>query len=77
MLVHSTLTNRMTRVWTEGMRSRAEPMYDKEGAPVPDKELGAFATMSLLEPHKMFQNAFSMFQKRADDFAEPVLTEYP
>ena len=34
------------------------------------------------EPHKMFQNSFSMFQKRAgskkkEDFAEPTYTRVP
>ena len=38
--------------------------------------LGSFTTFSMREPHKLFQNSFSIFQKRRD-FAEPVFTKYP
>lgn len=38
---------------------------------------GPFQTLSFREPHKMFQNSFSLFQKRGHHFAEPVLTRYP
>ena len=35
-----------------------------------------FETLSFFEPHKMFQNSFSVFQKRGEN-SEPVLTKYP
>jgi hypothetical protein len=42
-----------------------------------DEELGDFSTMSFLEPHKLFQNSFSVFRKRGGGFSEPVYTKYP
>jgi hypothetical protein len=36
-----------------------------------------FETLSLLEPHKLFQNSFSIFQKRALGWGEPVYTKFP
>ena len=41
---------------------------------------GAFETMSLLEPHKMFQNSVTLFQKRGGPYGrydEPVHTKFP
>ena len=35
-----------------------------------------YETLSFFEPHKMFQNSFSIFQKRGE-YSEPVLTKYP
>ena len=73
VIVHSTLTNALSRGWLERMRdiARAEP-----GPP-----FGAFECMSLLEPHKMFQNSVTMFQKRGGAFGapyhEPVHTKFP
>ena len=73
VIVHSTLTNALSRGWLERMRdvARAEP------AP----PYGAFECMSLLEPHKMFQNSVTMFQKRGGAFGapyhEPVHTKFP
>jgi hypothetical protein len=67
VLVHSTLTNSLTRAWLESMREMANDVTSV---------FGSFATMSLREPHKMFQNSFSIFQKR-DGFTEPILTKYP
>eukprot|EP01124_Arcella_intermedia_P019113 TRINITY_DN2624_c0_g2_i2.p1 TRINITY_DN2624_c0_g2~~TRINITY_DN2624_c0_g2_i2.p1 ORF type:complete len:288 (+),score=77.90 TRINITY_DN2624_c0_g2_i2:464-1327(+) len=63
VLVHSTLTNKLTRQWIEQMRT--------------DKE--AFMRMDMacfLEPHKTFQNSFSLFQKRGD-YIEPIYSLYP
>ena len=67
VLCHSTVTNSLTRGWLEKMRSRANDVTDV---------LGTFATMSFREPHKLFQNSFSIFQKRKN-FDEPVFTKYP
>jgi hypothetical protein len=39
--------------------------------------LGNFHTLSFREPHKLFQNSVSIFQKRKDDYAEPIFTKYP
>jgi len=64
ILVHSTVTNVFTREWLEYMRSND------------NRNFGLFETISFVEPHKMFQNSFSMFQKR-DNFQEPIHTKYP
>jgi hypothetical protein len=65
VLVHSTVTNRLTREWLEEMRSMGN-----EGP-------FQFDQISFLEPLKMFQNSFSMFQKRSTSYKEPILTKYP
>lgn len=67
-VVHSTLTNRATRIWLEAMRSRAE---------IGNGTFGEFETLSFLEPHKMFQNSCSVFQRRGPHFVEPILTPLP
>ena len=36
-----------------------------------------FETLSLLEPHKRYQNSVSIFQKRDGGWAEPLHTMYP
>ena len=36
-----------------------------------------YETLSLLEPHKRYQNSVSIFQKRNGGWAEPVHTMYP
>eukprot|EP00943_MAST-04B_sp_MAST-4B-sp1_P001148 g1148.t1 len=64
ILCHSTLTNSMTREWLEQMRSRENNKW-------------AYETISFLEPHKYFQNSFSMFQKRENNYQEDILTRYP
>ena len=38
---------------------------------------GAFETLSLLEPHKRYQNSVSIFQKRPGGWGEPIHTAYP
>ena len=73
VIVHSTLTNALSRGWLERMRELAR-------APEPCTAYGRFETMSLLEPHKMFQNSITMFQKRGGAFGrydEPVHTKFP
>jgi hypothetical protein len=72
VMVHSTLTNALSRGWLEKMRERSR----SEPAP----PYGSFETMSLLEPHKMFQNSVTLFQKRGGPFGtydEPVHTKFP
>ena len=75
VLVHSTLTNTLSRGWLEKMRALA-----REAVSSP---YGPFQTMSFLEPHKMFQNSFSIFQRRGGgplndpEYHERVLTKYP
>jgi hypothetical protein len=75
VIVHSTLTNTLSRQWLEKMR-----MLAREGGR--DTETGAspygdFVTVSFLEPHKMFQNSCSLFQRRGKCWAERTLTKYP
>lgn len=62
--VHSSLTNQLTRDWLESRRSG-------------ERLTQCAPSLSFLEPHKLFQNAISIFQKREDGFAEPVYTKYP
>ena len=72
VMVHSTLTNALSRGWLERMREK--------GRSEPAPPYGAFETMSLLEPHKMFQNSVTLFQKRGGPYGrydEPVHTKFP
>ena len=78
VIVHSTLTNALSRHWLEDMRRLAKNGgRDSDGT----SPYGGFTTMSFLEPHKMFQNSCSIFQKRGDalsgDWTERILTKYP
>ena len=68
LLCHSTLTNQHTRDWLEAARSRQAE--DITGMP-PDE----YVEISLLEPHKHYQNSISIFQKRKG-YSEPVYSEY-
>ena len=74
VMVHSTLTNTLSRGWVERMRERSRG--PERGEP----PYGPFDTMSLLEPHKMFQNSVTLFQKRGgpfDRYDEPIHTKFP
>ena len=89
--MHSTLTNAVTRAWLEEQRSRfkagqascvsADDGGRKEETPCSGAShggrghLGDFETLSLLEPHKRYQNAVSIFQKRDGGYAEPYHTQ--
>jgi len=79
VIVHSTLTNSLSRQWLDKMRRLAENggRNSEDGS----SPYGAFVTVSFLEPHKMFQNSCSLFQKRGDalheTWTERVLTKYP
>ena len=73
LVCHSTLTNARTREWLEGIRGgKGEEIT---GIPVDE-----YVELSLLEPHKRFQNSLSILQKRvhADgkQFSEPIYSEY-
>ena len=68
LVCHSTLTNERTRKWLEGVRHRAG--VDVTGIPA-----GEYAELSLLEPHKRFQNSITIIQKRTS-FEEPIYSEY-
>jgi len=60
ILVHSTLTNKIMRSWLETVRTSTTRVHE---------------TTSFLEPHKLFQNSFTLLQKRAR-YSEPVYTKY-
>jgi Methyltransferase domain len=66
--LHSTVTNSYTREWLDEMRA---------GAGQPLGPWGDYVTLSLLEPHKLFQNSTTLLQKRGTDWSEPVYTRYP
>eukprot|EP00956_Cyclotella_meneghiniana_P024055 scaffold47962_cov36-Cyclotella_meneghiniana.AAC.2 len=77
LLCHSTLTNRGTREWLEGVRGKA-------GAAVTGIPSNEYVEMSLLEAlsieHKRYQNSVTLLQKRvAKDgslYEEPIYSEY-
>jgi len=79
--VHSTLTNSLSREWLEKMRALARNGGKKADGTT--SEYGVFEIMSFLEPHKLFQNSFTIFQRRdahpidSSEYAEPVLTKFP
>jgi predicted O-methyltransferase YrrM len=68
LLCHSTLTNSNTRDWLEAVRSRQG--QDVTGIPV-----GEYVEVSLLEPHKHYQNSISILQKRKG-YEEPMYSTY-
>jgi len=65
---HSTLTNRRTREWLENIRQQA----DEEYTGIPS---GEYVEVSLLEPHKRYQNSITVLQKRIR-YEEPLYSEY-
>ena len=73
LLCHSTLTNQRTREWLEAARAR-------KGLAETGMPPNEYVEVSLLEPHKQFQNSVSIFQKRkgldGKDFNEPLFSEY-
>ena len=88
LIVHSTLTNAVTRHWLEKMRSRvvssnsgsnggAPAAADATAASTSDAMGSEWRELSFLEPHKRYQNACSVFQKRPEGYGEPILTQYP
>jgi len=76
VLIHSTVTNQHSRGWLDRLRSQQQPdggAVNEVFALNPDE----FATLSLMEPHKMFQNSTTLIQKRAGGYSEPILTQWP
>ena len=72
LLCHSTLTNQRTRDWLEAARAHK----GEETTGMPPNE---YTELSLLEPHKYYQNSVSIFQKRGpgnQQFTEPIFSEY-
>ena len=64
-----------------------ETMCDESGVEVCAKpaamdrrwyqRFGGMETLSLLEPHKIFQNSVSLFQRRGQGYSEPIYTTFP
>ena len=72
LLCHSTLTNRGTRAWLEGLRRR-------EGPDITGISPNEYVELSLLEEHKRFQNSVTLLQKRVGSdgpYEEPLYSEY-
>lgn len=63
VLLHSTLTNSTVRRWLQNVEGAS---WGPPGA-----------VLSLLEPHKKFQNSVSLFQKRPAGYAEPTFSKLP
>ena len=72
LVCHSTLTNSRTRSWLEMVRSGE---YSEEETGIPPNEV---IELSLLEPHKRYQNSTTIPQRRKGkkDFEEPIYSEY-
>jgi predicted O-methyltransferase YrrM len=68
LLCHSTLTNQNTRDWLEAVRNR-------QGQDVTGIPEGEYVEVSLLEPHKHYQNSISILQKRKG-YQEPIYSRY-
>jgi hypothetical protein len=74
LIVHSTLTNEASRVWLEHMRAACA---DSHGF------YGRFELLSLLEPHKCFQNSLTMLRRRGGGpggdalWNEPIYSRWP
>lgn len=82
LIVHSTLTNAVTRAWLDGVRARLDAHASGEPTPGACAAAalaleGELETVSFREPHKTWQNSISIFQKRSSGWAEPILTTYP
>jgi predicted O-methyltransferase YrrM len=73
LICHSTLTNRGTRSWLEAVRGRK----DESLTGLPRDE---YVELSLLEPHKRYQNAITILQKRKGSdgiaYEEPIYSTY-
>ena len=76
VLVHSTLTNEVSRDWlrkmTELSKRRREDVPD-------DDRFGLFEILSVMEPHKMCQNSCTMIRRQgfpSDPYSEPVYTRF-
>lgn len=63
VLLHSTLTNSTVRGWLRGVENA------RWGPPG--------AVLSLLEPHKRFQNSVTLLQRRPEGFSEPLYSKLP
>lgn len=68
LICHSTLTNQHTRVWLDAVRRR-------EPRSVTGIDPDHVQHVSFLEPHKRFQNALTILQKRPPGYAEPLYSE--
>lgn len=69
VVVHSSLTNKNTRMWVELIRRGGRE--EVTGLPK-----GSFHHISMLEQHKRFQNSITILQRRGDEYAEPIYSQY-
>ena len=81
IIVHSTVSNEASRRWLRDLRARADAAAagsmteNHEG----ERDMGMFDVVSLLEPHKMAQNSFTLIQRRgfaAEPHLEPIHTKF-
>jgi predicted O-methyltransferase YrrM len=68
LLCHSSLTNTNTRDWLETVRSQ-------QGEDITGLPSGEYVELSLLEPHKRYQNSISIIQKR-QGYEEPLYSNF-
>jgi len=69
LMVHSSLTNAATRQFLVNYQA-SDDSESKD-------RLGEFDLWGLLEPHKKYQNSFSVFQKRNNAYMEPIYSLGP
>ena len=89
MAVHSTLTNQAGRSWLRAVQRAQAQAVLVECADEIDSEaaaalpLGFFEVISLLEPHKRFQNSVTLLRRRGGGaggvalFKEPIYSKLP
>lgn len=90
MAVHSTLTNDAGRAWVARMRAAQRAGDDAaDGVPLDAERAalaalyGRFEVLSLLEPHKRFQNSVTLLRRRGGGagaeplWDEPVYSKWP
>ena len=69
IVIHSTVTNKVTREWLERVRKLNSgegsvfPSFGKKGSATEDQRVHH---VSFLEPHKAYQNSFTVLQKRRE-----------
>ena len=84
VLLHSTLTNTLTRQWLDGMLARLTPPVPAPAEGDHPAHVAAAAAsacdyelLSLLEPHKQLQNSVTLLRKRVAGQSEPIYSTYP
>ena len=80
IVIHSTVTNKVTREWLERVRKlnggegSVFPSFGKKGSSTEGQRVHH---VSFWEPHKSYQNSFTVLQKRVEGLTpEPIYSEH-